>query len=139
MLTMRVTLPRSRAMLALGAAMSLFVACGPAGAFALSPEYLSAPTTDQSTIAVYREGVDAPKIDNVWYCRWGCRGYGWRHGGWGWRGPAVVGGLAAGAIIGGALAAPYYAGGPYYGGPGPYGGCWRRVWGYYGWQWVRYC
>jgi hypothetical protein len=128
---MRVSLLRSRAMLALGAAMSLFAACGPAGAFAVSPEYLSAPTTDQSTIAVYREGVDAPKVDNVWFCRWGCRGYGWRRG-WGWGAPAVVGGLAAGAIIGGALAAPYYA--------GPYnGGCWRRAWGYYGWQWVRYC
>jgi hypothetical protein len=135
MLTMRISLPRSRAMLALGAAMSLFAAVGPAGAFSVSPEYLPAPTTDQSTIAVYREGVDAPKIDNVWYCRWGCRGYGWRRG-WGWGAPAVVGGLAAGAIIGGALAAPYYAG-PYY--PGPYGGCWRRVWGYYGWHWVRYC
>jgi hypothetical protein len=45
----------------------------------------------------------------------------WRGGGWGWG----LGGLAAGMIIGGAIAsgAPYgYYGGPYYGGYGyPYG------------------
>jgi len=65
-------------------------------------------------------------------------GYGWRGGGWGWRGGGwgwgVGAGVAAGALIGGALAAPYYYGGyypyyaqPYYApGPGyyaaPYGG-----------------
>ncbi|MGB8607518.1 MAG: BA14K family protein [Bradyrhizobium sp.] len=42
----------------------------------------------------------------------------WR-GGWGWGAP-VAGGLIAGAIIGGALAAPYGPG--YYPGPGYYGG-----------------
>jgi hypothetical protein len=58
--------------------------------------------------------------------------------------------LAAGAIIGGALASPYYYGGyyggpyGYYGGPyayyGGYGDCWReRVWGPYGWRWHRVC
>jgi hypothetical protein len=72
----------------------------------------------------------------------GWHGGGWRGGGWDWG----VGGLAAGALIGAAIAAPYawddpyYAYGgypvaypaPYYGpygyGPGPY---WRRpvVWG----------
>jgi hypothetical protein len=43
-------------------------------------------------------------------------GYGgWHSGGWGYYG----GGFAAGAILGGLLAAPYYyGGGPYYG-PGP--------------------
>ena len=41
----------------------------------------------------------------------------WR-GGWGWGAP-VAGGLIAGAIIGGALAAPYGPG--YYPGPGYYG------------------
>jgi hypothetical protein len=61
--------------------------------------------------------------------------------GWGWGPGPFWGGLAAGAIVGGALAAPYYGGyygyypyGPYrpYYGPG----C-RRVWnGYY---WVRAC
>lgn len=52
-------------------------------------------------------------IENVRY-------YGWRGGGWGWGG--VGAGLAAGAIIGGVLAAPYYyGGGPYYAyGGGPY-------------------
>jgi hypothetical protein len=54
-----------------------------------------------------------------WHGGW--RGGGWRGGGWGW-GPAVVGGLAAGALVGG-----YYGGyyGPYYG----YGNCWRDGWG----------
>ena len=43
--------------------------------------------------------------------RWGGRGWGW----------GVGGGFVAGAIIGGALAAPYYYGpGPYYYGGGPY-------------------
>jgi hypothetical protein len=52
----------------------------------------------------------------------------------------VIGGLAAGAIIGGAAARPYgyydggyYAGGPYYAA----GGCgWRRerFWDGYGWR-----
>ena len=52
-------------------------------------------------------------IENV---QW--RGRGWGRG-WGW---GLGGGLAAGAIIGGALAAPYYYGGGYYGGPYYYGG-----------------
>jgi hypothetical protein len=66
----------------------------------------------------------------------------------GWRGPGIIGGLAAGAIIGGALAAPYYYGGygpGYYGGygpgyygygPGPSYPCWRRSWN--GYRWMRY-
>ena len=51
--------------------------------------------------------ADSGQIDQV---RW----YGHR----GWGGGAFVGGLAAGAIIGGAVAAPYYYGSPYYYGPG---------------------
>lgn len=50
--------------------------------------------------------------DDVTQVRW--------HGGWGWG----LGGLAAGAIIGSAIASggPYgYYGGPYYGGPYGYG------------------
>jgi hypothetical protein len=51
----------------------------------------------------------------------------------------IIGGLAVGAIIGSAAAAPYGPG-PYYYGPGPgYGGCyWTRgepVWD--GYRWVR--
>jgi len=35
--------------------------------------------------------------------------------GWGWGAPAVAGGVLAGALLGSALAAPYYYGpGPYY-------------------------
>jgi hypothetical protein len=52
-----------------------------------------------------------------WHGGWGGGGWhggrGYYGGGWGW-GPAVIGGLAAGAL----LAAPYY----YYG-YGGYGGC----------------
>ena len=70
--------------------------------------------------------------------RWGGHG-GWGHrGGWGWGGP-VLGGLAAGALLGGAYAyGPGYYG--YYDGPYAYGGCrTRRVWTPYGWRWRRYC
>ena len=71
---------------------------------------------------------------------WGWRGGGWRGGCWncgwnnGWWGPAVVGGLALGAIA----TSPYWAGG---GG----GGCWALQptwdgWGrYLGRRWVNVC
>jgi len=69
--------------------------------------------------------------------RWGGGG---RGGGWGWG----LGGFAAGAIVGSALAAPYYYGGygpyGYYGAPYPYYGppcVWRRVWN--GYVWTRAC
>lgn len=67
-------------------------------------------------------------------------------------GLGILGGLAAGAVVGGALAAPYYyGGGPYYYGGGPYyaaapypyRSCWRhqRVWDGFGWvvRPVRVC
>ena len=62
--------------------------------------------------------------------RWG--------GGWGWG----LGGFAAGAIVGSALAAYYGGYGPYgyYGAPYPYYGppcVWRRVWT--GYAWTRAC
>lgn len=56
---------------------------------------------------------------NVETVRWGggWGGRGWGGGGWGWRGRGwgwgVGAGFATGAIIGGALAAPYYYGYPY--------------------------
>jgi len=120
---------------AAAAASALLMAGGPAGAFTFAG---MAPTAsaDRPKAAIYRQGVDAPKLERVWR-RWGCR-----HG-WGWRGPALLGGLAAGAIIGGAMAAPYYGYGPYYGGPyygGPYyPGCWRSVWTAYGWRRAWIC
>ena len=61
-------------------------------------------------------------------------------------GAGIIGGLAAGAIIGSATA--YGAYGPYYGyygpayyRPGPYyGGCyWTRSWDGWGWRRVRVC
>jgi hypothetical protein len=125
---------RNHAMKIAGAAVSLIAACGPASAFTVSD--LTAPAGPiKPTIAVYHEGLDAPKLDKVWWRRWG------------WGGPGLFfGGLAAGAVVGGALAAPYYYGGPgyyggyggpYYGGP-YYPGCWRSVWTNYGWRraWV---
>ncbi|GEM_PF-6611453 len=125
---------RNRAVQFVVAAASLFTLGAPAGAFTISDLPPSA-SVRQPMVAVFQDSVDRPKVEQVW-CRWGC-GAG-----------AFVGGLAAGALIGGALAAPrYYYGGPYYGayydGPGPYyggpyPGCWRSVWTEYGWRraWV---
>lgn len=95
-------------------------------------------------IAAAAIGVTAVATSSTADARWG-GGWGW-HGGWGWRGGWGwgPGPFIAGAVIGGALASPYYYGyGPYYpyayGAYGPYGsyyGC-PRVWnGYY---WVRAC
>jgi hypothetical protein len=63
---------------------------------------------------------------NVETVRWGggWRGGGWRGRGWGW---GVGAGFATGAIIGGALAAPYYYGYPY-----PYYGGYYQAPAYYG-------
>jgi hypothetical protein len=64
--------------------------------------------------------------------------WGWG-GGWGWGPGPFLGGLAAGAIVAGALAPHYYSPYPYYGSYGYYGGgaygCWRSHWN--GWRWVR--
>ena len=57
---------------------------------------------------------------------------------WGWGPGAVVGGVIAGAIVGSAIARPYYYSYGYYG-PYPYYGpppC-RRVWN--GYAWVPAC
>jgi hypothetical protein len=69
-----------------------------------------------------------------------------RHG----RNAAIIGGIAAGALLGAAVAnGPYYAYNPvpYYYGPSPYyygPGCYwtrQRVWTHWGWRWrrVRVC
>jgi len=50
----------------------------------------------------------------------------WRWG-WGWGAP-VAAGVVAGAVVGSALAAPYYGYGPYY--PGPYYGPPPAYYGY---------
>jgi hypothetical protein len=81
---------------------------------------LSSPSAEKAAIS--------PQVDKV--------GWGWRGGRWGWWPGAVVGGLAAGAIVGAAVAPrPYYG---YYG-PGYYGPCWRWVSGPWGWHWARFC
>jgi hypothetical protein len=67
----------------------------------------AAPIGQPLAVAQSARGSAPGQIEQV---RW----YGHR----GWGGGAFVGGLAAGAIIGGAVAAPYYYGSPYYYGPG---------------------
>src|SRR6516162_5212586 len=62
------------------------------------------------------EKAVSPQVEKVWWCRWGCGGWGWRRGGWGWGAGALAAGVAAGALVGAAVAAPAY----------PYA-CWRRV------------
>jgi hypothetical protein len=104
------------------------IAAGTMVAFSLTPASaftLSAPSLSQP--------VSASQIDKVWWrgggCGWGrCgwghgfgwHGYGWR--GYGWGPGAVIGGLAAGAVVG-ALAAPYYYA------PPPASPCWRDSYG----------
>ena len=113
-----------------GYAMLALFSFSPASALTLS-----APSLEQPLASL--------QIDNVQWrgCGWGRCG-GWRHHGWGWGPGAVIGGLAAGALLGSAIVAPGYYGGyygdydrDYYGGYyGAYYGsgyshCWR---GYYG-------
>jgi hypothetical protein len=52
--------------------------------------------------------LSTTSADAAWGWRGGGWGGGWRGGGWGWGGFGV--GLAAGALIGGTLAAPYWGG-----------------------------
>jgi hypothetical protein len=60
----------------------------------------------------------------------------WRWRG-GWRGPAFWGGIAAGALIGTALAAPYYGNYGYYGYPRSYAyGYPTTSYSYYGWPYT---
>ena len=99
------------------------------------------------SLAVATVATSAPAL--AWRGGWGGGGWGGWHGGWGWGGPAI--GFAAGALIGSALAAPYYGGGygyypygGYYGYAAPYPAyyapptcVWRSLWN--GYTWVRAC
>ena len=100
-------------------------------------------------VAITAIGVAALATSSTADARWGGGGYGWRGGGYGWRGGGYgwrggwgwgPGPFVAGALIGGAIAAPYYYGyRPYYPyGPYPYygPGC-QRVWN--GYAWVPAC
>jgi hypothetical protein len=74
------------------------------------PSYASTASAAPAGGALAIKNAASSNIEQV---RWGWRGgWGWGRG-WGW---GVGAGVAAGALIGGALAAPYYYGG-YYGGP----------------------
>ncbi len=71
--------------------------------------------------ATTSEAAFAPRFGGGWHGGgWGWHGGGWHRGwgGWGW-GPGIVGGLAAGALLG-SLAAPYGYGYGY-----GYGGCYQ--------------
>jgi hypothetical protein len=110
------------AMGAIAGASMLVLSLSPASAFPLS-----GPSLQRS--------VAASQIDNAWWRR---RGWGW-----GWGGGALLGGLAAGALVGGyyggygpgyyGYGPGYYGYGPGYYGPGYYGPgpgrCWRDSWG----------
>jgi len=80
------------------------------------PSFASAAAAAPAGGALAIKNAATSNIETV---QWRGRGWGWGGRGWGW---GFGGGLAAGAIIGGALAAPYYYGGGYYGGPYYYGG-----------------
>jgi hypothetical protein len=104
-------------------------------AFALvAASMLTAGLTPASALTLAGPLVDrsgaSPQIDKVWWR--GGWGWGWRGRGWGWGPAAVAGGVAAGVIVGSAIAArPAY---------GLYGPCWRQVAAPYGgWQWQRVC
>jgi hypothetical protein len=98
------SVPKIAAALSLVGALSL-ASDGPAQ---------SAPLTGLSAAA----RPDAQQSDAV-QVRFGGWGGGWRGGGWGggWRGRGWGWGLAAGAVVGAAIASPYYYGGYY-----PYSG-----------------
>ncbi len=83
-------------------------------------------------VAVAAIGAAAVATSSTADARWYGRGWGWGPG-------PFFGGLAAGAIVGGALAAPYYYPYRYYGyAPYPYYGprC-RPAWN--GYAWARGC
>ncbi|MGA7488380.1 MAG: BA14K family protein [Xanthobacteraceae bacterium] len=75
----------------------------------------AASATPVADALAIRNAVPAQVESVQWRRGWGGGG-GWRRGG-GWGG--VGAGFVAGAILGGALAAPYYAPGPYYAAPPP--------------------
>jgi HTH-like domain len=118
------------AVVALVGVAMISVSVEPVSAFTLASSSLLSPNA-------------SAQIEKVWWRGgwgrggWGRGGWGggWRGGwgwrrGWGWRGGywgpgAVIGGLAAGAVVGAAVA----GGGP----------CWRRVVGPYGVFWRRVC
>ena len=115
---------RSRIFQIIGCASTLL---GGGAANAFTAAGLSNPNTWQTTSAIYQPDVDQPKVQSVWWCRWGC-GPGWGYRPWGWGGFAA-GAVVGGAVVGAAAAAPYYYGGPcWQRWVGPYGGVhWRRV------------
>jgi hypothetical protein len=108
------SVPKIAAALSLVGALSL-ASDGPAQSAPLTGLSAAAkPDAQQSNAVQVRYGG--------WGGGWrgGGWGGGWRGGGWGggWRGGGWGWGLAAGAVVGAAIASPYYYGGGYY----PYAG-----------------
>jgi BA14K-like protein len=94
-----------------------------AGLAAVAAPAAAMPLTPALALKNAAESAAPGAVETVRYWGhggWGGRGWGyggWRGRGWGWGAPFV-----AGAVIGGALAAPYYYGpgyGAYYGAPYP--------------------
>jgi hypothetical protein len=118
-----------------------FAALGIAGLSAIGASAPAQATPVPSSVASIG-GAVAVQTTDVQYRRWHGGGRGWRGGyyrrgyyggGWGWGGFGA--GVAAGALVGAAVAAPYYYGGygpGYYSGPpavsapgpAPRGSCW---------------
>jgi hypothetical protein len=91
------------------------MACSLAGAVMAGQLQQAAAAPMPTNVAAMKAMVSDDTTQVYWRGGWGWRG----GGGWGWG----LGALAAGAIIGGAIAssAPYgYYGGPYYGYSNPY-------------------
>jgi hypothetical protein len=99
-----------------------------------------------AAISLASAAVAVPGTAEAAWGGWHGGGWGWHGGwgrGWGWGGAAVAG-IAAGALVGAAVAAPYYYPPPAYYGYAPYpyygygyGCAWRTVWN--GYAWVRAC
>ena len=91
----------------------LIVALTVTGTLAATTTTATAGPIPTMTAAVAQAAPDHT-IDVYWRRGWG--GFGWRG-----YGPGLAFGLAAGALAGAAIAAPYYGGGPgyYYGAPMP--------------------
>src|SRR4051812_38042394 len=106
-------------------------ACGLAGLAAVGTFTPAAAGPVPTSVASINSAV-TNDATTVQYRRWGGRYYGggrgyYRPWGWGWGGFGA--GVAAGALVGAAVAAPYYYGPRFYYGPGAYyGGPAGRCW-----------
>lgn len=125
--------------------LSAIGAIGPAQAAPVpsSVATLGKATASQTTTVQYRRWGGGGRYYRGGGRYYYGRGY-WRGPGYGWGWGGFGAGVAAGALVGAAVAAPYYYGPGYYYGPpaayvapGPRGSCWiatdtTRGYGYWG-------